>query len=115
MSVSGCIEDDNDYPVVTGTSWQWSNDDGSQKQRLIFADKTVTHIVVENSDTIMYSCSFNGDSSFGKHFYTWDNYGALLCYRVYSYGYNHLMMTIEFLPGRNELFVGKNVLYFTKE
>ena len=97
FSISGCVKDDSPYPNVAGTSWKWS--DGDSIQKLSFTDNKVTHIIIEDNDTIYtYTGKYCGGSSFGEHFYTWDNEGNGLRYKVYSYGRKHIMMTREFSP-----------------
>ena len=118
FSVSGCVKDDSPYPNVAGTSW--TSNDGGIFQRLSFADNTVTHIEIADNDTTMvFNGKYNCGSSFGKHFYMWDKEENSLRYKVYSYGYNHIVLIIEPITGvlapGVEWYPPLSPIYFTKE
>ena len=116
FSVFGCVKDDSPYPNITGTSWKWS--DGDSIQKLSFTVNTVTHVIIKNEDTLYtYTGKYSAGSSFGEHFYTWDNDSDGIRYKVYSYGRNHIMLGRELLPFIGPLtMVDPNRFYcFTKE
>ncbi len=116
LSLWGCVKDDSPYPDIVNTSWVWN--DGETHQRLSFTESTVTHIIVEGNDTVMtYTGKYYGDTSYGKHYYLWDNEARKLRYKVYSYGQNHIVLANEIIPNTYGAFtyIDMKAYCFNKE
>ena len=116
LFVSGCVKDDNPYPIIENTSWKRVS--GTNWERLSFSNKRVHYESFENDSLSEYDSDYIGDSEDGRHFYGWFFEVLNIAFRVYSAGPEHIIVGYYFpFENSKKPWVGviQNNLLFDRE